>query len=97
MKKEIHPKYNKNLKVSCTCGATFEVGTTADKFNLEICSQCHPFYTGKQKLIDESGVIDKFNKRVSDHAEVSKKKVGKKAKKARQVALKKKTQKTDKK
>ncbi|MCD4704467.1 50S ribosomal protein L31 [bacterium] len=89
MKKDIHPKYNKNVKVTCTCGFNFKVGSTIDKLDLEICSQCHPFYTGKQKLIDDSGVIDKYKKRISDQAEIAKDKIGKKAKKARQISNKK--------
>ncbi len=61
MKTETHPEY-KATKFKCACGAAFEAGSTlADKdFSTEICSNCHPFYTGKQKLIDSSGRVDKF-------------------------------------
>ncbi len=60
MKTDIHPKY-KEIKFTCACGATFVAGSTIDKdFKTEICSNCHPFYTGKQKLVDTSGRVDKF-------------------------------------
>lgn len=61
MKTDIHPKY-KTVTFSCACGATFTAGSTYkdDEFKTEICSQCHPFYTGKQKLVDSSGRVEKF-------------------------------------
>jgi large subunit ribosomal protein L31 len=62
MKKEIHPKYIKST-ASCACGATFEVGSTKDNIKVEICSKCHPFFTGKQKLVDSAGRIDRFKKK----------------------------------
>lgn len=62
MKTDIHPNYHKVL-VTCACGATFESGSVKDNIRVEICSQCHPFYTGKQKLIDAGGRVDKFNKK----------------------------------
>ncbi|WAH36883.1 50S ribosomal protein L31 [Alicyclobacillus dauci] len=62
MKSGIHPTYNKVL-VTCACGNTFETGSTKENLRVEICSQCHPFYTGKQKLIDAGGRVDKFNKK----------------------------------
>jgi large subunit ribosomal protein L31 len=62
MKKDIHPKY-KTAKVTCSCGNTFEVGSTVDEINVEICSACHPFFTGKEKLMDTAGRIDKFRAR----------------------------------
>jgi len=55
MKKEIHPKYFKNSKVTCSCGNTFTVGSTQESINTEICSACHPFYTGKEKIVDSMG------------------------------------------
>lgn len=60
MKKDIHPKYNNNVKVTCSCGNTFETGSTIDKINVEVCSACHPFYTGTAKFIDTAGRVDKF-------------------------------------
>ena len=62
MKAGIHPEY-KNVKVSCACGHKFETRSTIDAINVEICSACHPFFTGKQKLIDSAGRIEKFKKR----------------------------------
>lgn len=64
MKKAIHPEY-KEVKVTCSCGNTFITGSTLnnDKLNIEICSKCHPFYTGQQKLVDTAGRVDKFNKK----------------------------------
>lgn len=81
MKDNIHPKYNQKAKVSCVCGNTFEVGSTIDEINVELCSQCHPFYTGKQKLVDTARRVDKFQKRVEAQKEVSLVRKGKKAKK----------------
>ena len=63
MKKDIHPKYNENVDVTCSCGAKFSVGTTMDEMKIEICSNCHPFYTGNDKTLDTAGRVDKFNKR----------------------------------
>ena len=62
MKKGIHPKYIKS-DASCACGATFEIGSTKENVKVEICSQCHPFFTGKQKLVDSAGRIDRFKKK----------------------------------
>lgn len=59
MKKGIHPEY-KMTKVTCACGNTFETRSTAEKLNVEICSNCHPFFTGKQKLVDTAGRVEKF-------------------------------------
>ena len=88
MKKDLHPEYHKKAKVTCSCGNTFEIGSTMKKINVEVCSQCHPFYTGKQKLIDDAGIVDKFEKRKAKQAKISKTKIGKKAKKARAKAKK---------
>jgi len=63
MKKDIHPKYNVNAKANCACGASFEVGSTLPEIKVEICSQCHPFYTGNEKIMDTAGRVDRFNKR----------------------------------
>ncbi len=62
MKKGIHPEYN-TIKVSCACGNTFETRSTTKEIRVEICSNCHGFFTGKQKLIDAAGRVEKFNKR----------------------------------
>jgi large subunit ribosomal protein L31 len=62
MKAEIHPGY-KDTTITCACGATFTAGSTKDNIRVEICSQCHPFFTGKQKLIDTAGRIERFRKK----------------------------------
>jgi len=64
MKKDIHPKYNTKATVSCACGAKFHVGSTIDKMEIEICSRCHPFYTGQKKLVDTAGRVQKFKNRL---------------------------------
>ena len=64
MKKNIHPPYFPNAKVKCACGAEFEVGSTKEFLEIEICSKCHPFYTGKEKIIDTMGRVEKFRKRL---------------------------------
>ncbi len=62
MKKGIHPKYD-TVKVRCGCGNTFETRSTAKEIHAEICSMCHPFYTGKQKFVDAAGRIERFQKK----------------------------------
>ncbi|OWK27077.1 MAG: 50S ribosomal protein L31 [Parcubacteria group bacterium GW2011_GWA2_38_13b] len=64
MKKKIHPKYFPKAKVQCACGNSFIAGSTKEKIETEICSACHPFYSGKDKLIDTAGIVDKFKKRM---------------------------------
>lgn len=64
MKEGIHPTYYKNADVKCACGATFPIGSTEKEISVEICSACHPFYTGKQKLVDTAGRVDKFKARM---------------------------------
>ncbi|MDD2934997.1 MAG: 50S ribosomal protein L31 [Candidatus Pacebacteria bacterium] len=65
MKKDIHPKYNSQAQVVCACGNKFTIGSTQDKIEVEICSACHPFYTGNEKVMDTAGRVDKFKKRVA--------------------------------
>lgn len=62
MKKDIHPAYVKTT-IQCACGAKLEAGSTKKDVEVEICSQCHPFFTGKQKLIDTAGRIERFRKK----------------------------------
>ena len=63
MQSEIHPKYGE-MTATCSCGNVIKTGSTlAEDIHIEVCSQCHPFYTGKQKVIDTGGRIDRFNKR----------------------------------
>lgn len=62
MKKDIHPAYGEAV-VRCACGETFVTGSTTGELKVEICSKCHPFYTGRQKLVDSGGRVDRFKKR----------------------------------
>ena len=72
MKQDIHPKYVEKATIKCSCGNTIEVGSTKDKMEVEICSACHPFYTGKDKLVDTAGRVEKFKAR-RERAEAAKK------------------------
>lgn len=85
MKKDIHPQYYPEAKVTCACGNTFTIGSTRAEIAVEICSACHPFYTGKQKLLDTAKRVDKFNKKVEAKSD---KVVSKTVKKEKQKALK---------
>ncbi len=67
MKAEIHPKYELSL-VKCSCGNEFETRSTKGDMTVEICAECHPFYTGKQKLIDTGGRVQRFQKRLAKSA-----------------------------
>ena len=71
MRKDIHPEY-KMTKITCVCGNVIETRSTVSDIHVEICSACHPFFTGKQKLVDTAGRIDRFNKRygIKDGASV---------------------------
>lgn len=60
MKKEIHPTYFEAAKVTCACGNTFKIGSTKETIEVEICSACHPFYTGNDKVLDTAGRVEKF-------------------------------------
>ena len=62
MKKKIHPKYEK-ATISCACGSSFETGSTKKNMKVEICSACHPFFTGKQKIVDTAGRVERFNRK----------------------------------
>ena len=68
MKEGIHPKYQKVI-ARCACGTEIEMGSVNAEVSTEICSACHPFFTGKQKLMDTAGRIDKFKKRYAKHFE----------------------------
>lgn len=75
MKTEIHPQYFKNAKIICACGNTLTVGATKENIRVEICSHCHPFYTGEEKLIDTAGRVEKFKTRRSKAVTPAPKKV----------------------
>ena len=81
MKKDIHPKYYPNCKVTCVCGNTFTTGSTEPEIKVELCSACHPFYTGKQKLVDTARRVEKFEAKVKTKDTLKDKK-GKKVKRA---------------
>lgn len=74
MKKDIHPKYFENATVTCACGNTFKVGMTKESLKVEICSKCHPFYTGKKKIVDTMGRVEKFRKKMEKRKVVKRKK-----------------------
>lgn len=66
MKAEIHPTYYTEAKVSCVCGNSFTTGSVLKEINVDICSSCHPFFSGKQKLIDTEGRVEKFKKKYAN-------------------------------
>jgi len=80
MKKDIHPKYYPNAKVRCACGNVFTVGATKEFIETEICSKCHPFYTGQERIVDTLGRVQKYKKRLAKKKELeTMKKKGKKS------------------
>ena len=88
MKKDTHPDYFQNAKVVCACGHTFNVGSTMKEIRVEVCSACHPFYTGKQKMVDTARRIEKFQERTEKKSSVSAVRKGKTAKKVARKAKK---------
>lgn len=78
MKQGIHPQYYSNAKVRCACGNAWKTGSTMPEIILEICSKCHPFYSGKEKLVDTRGRVEKFKKRASKSEETIKARLVKK-------------------
>ena len=72
MKADIHPDYQE-LTVECSCGNTFVTRSTADSLHLELCNECHPFFTGRQKLVDSGGRVERFQKRYANTPVKSKK------------------------
>ncbi len=87
MKKDIHPDYNEATKVICACGYEFETGSTKKEIKTELCSMCHPFYTGKQNLVDSARRVEKFQNKLKASANVAKGKKGKKVKRAEQAKV----------
>ncbi len=76
MKKGIHPQYHEDAKIKCFCGAELETGSTTKDMHVEICSQCHPFFTGKKKVVDATGRVDRF-KKMAEKAEAKKEAINK--------------------
>ena len=89
MKSAIHPTYHKDAKVTCVCGSVFTVGSTVPDIRVELCSACHPFYTGKQKLVDTARRIDKFEQRAAAQTQIAATRTGRRAKKEKDVARRK--------
>ncbi len=81
MKKDIHPKYFPKAKAVCACGQSFTIGSTKEEIQVEICSSCHPFYTGKEKLIDTAGRVERFRRLQMKKEALSLKKKNSKTKK----------------
>ncbi|MBI5369777.1 50S ribosomal protein L31 [Candidatus Uhrbacteria bacterium] len=84
--KDIHPKFTENAKITCACGAIYEVGSTLPHMEVDLCSKCHPFYTGEQKIIDTARRVEKFKTRASAKSE---KTTGKKMKREKRATQKK--------
>lgn len=72
MKKDIHPTYYPEAIARCACGQVFKIGSTKPELAVEICSFCHPFYTGKEKLVDTAGRVEKFKRRLAKKEEIRK-------------------------
>ena len=89
MKKELHPEYHPKAKISCACGAAYEVGSTEPTISVELCANCHPLYTGKQKIVDTARRVEKFHERVSKKSATSISAATKKEKAAKRAATKK--------
>ena len=68
MKKDIHPKYSLTTLATCACGAVYAVGSTMAEIRMEICSNCHPFYTGNEKIMDTAGRVEKFKRKYTKKA-----------------------------
>ena len=73
MKKEIHPVYKEKVPVKCSCGNSFTTGSTKEIIEVETCSACHPFYTGKEKIVDAMRRVEKFRKRIEKKKDLEKK------------------------
>ncbi|HRY74281.1 MAG TPA: 50S ribosomal protein L31 [Candidatus Dojkabacteria bacterium] len=73
MKKDLHPKYNNELKITCSCGNSFVTGSTLmeESVSVDICSKCHPFYTGEQKIVDTDNVVRKYEERLEKSKKMS--------------------------
>jgi large subunit ribosomal protein L31 len=69
MKAKIHPKYYVDARIICACGNKFTVGSTSPELKIDICSACHPFYTGEQRIVDTAGQVDRFMKRLERTAD----------------------------
>lgn len=86
MKPEIHPDYFTNATITCACGEVYQIGSTKENIQVELCAACHPFYTGKQKIMDTARRVEKFGERAALKATVA---TGKKVKKEKRAVIKK--------
>ena len=75
MKQNLHPQYFDNAKVTCACGNSWTTGSTSEEIKVNVCSKCHPFYTGQEKIVDTRGRVDKFRKRAAAAKAPTEKKV----------------------
>ncbi|MEK7644599.1 MAG: 50S ribosomal protein L31 [Patescibacteria group bacterium] len=82
MKQDTHPKYFSNITVTCACGNSFVTGSTKENIRVEICGNCHPFYTGKEKFVDTARRVEKFQEKMTKVAAAAGARKGKKVKKA---------------
>lgn len=89
MKNNIHPTYNQNITVTCACGNTFKTGSTLKEIRVELCSNCHPFYTGKQRIVDTENMVKKFvNKQQAATTEHQSKKEKRASRRAKVTSIK---------
>jgi len=82
MKAEIHPTYYPEATVVCACGNTWKTGSTQESIRTDVCSACHPFFTGEQRIVDTEGQVDRFYKKIKSHEELEKAKAERETKKA---------------
>lgn len=88
MQTDIHPTYHSEAAIVCACGNTMKTGSTMPEIHIELCNKCHPFYTGKQKLVDTAGRVEKFKSRTAAKDTIGESRVGKKVKRERNAAKK---------
>jgi large subunit ribosomal protein L31 len=81
MKEDIHPTYYPEAKVICACGNTWTTGSTQEVIRTDVCSECHPFFTGEQRIVDTEGQVDRFYKKLKVHEEIQKEKEAREEKK----------------
>ncbi len=86
MKKGIHPEYYPDAKVICACGRTWTTGSTKKEIRTDMCSECHPFYTGEQRIVDTAGQVERFEKRLGQRREFESKVVARERKRAERRA-----------
>jgi len=82
MKEEIHPTYYPEATMLCACGNTWKTGSTQESVRTDVCSACHPFFTGEQRIVDTEGQVDRFYKKLKGHEEIQKEKTERETKKA---------------